>query len=165
MARDLEEALVAFLKADPDVQALVGSGNEARIYPEMAPQGTGPANPDDTAPRKFPRLTYLVVDWPEEHAMSGPTGFCTPRVQIDCWAAGRRAERDVKALVRAVRNCKGGQPQGRKLNGFSGDMHGVKVQWCKLVNRQSIPELPQSGEETPVRRWSLDFVITHDEQD
>lgn len=154
MARDLEEALVVFLKADPDVQALVGTGHDARIYPELAPQDAG-----------YPRLTYTFVDWPSDHTLAGPTGFCTPRVQIDCWAAGSRAYRDVKALVRAVRNCRGGMSQGRKLDGFSGDMHGVKVQWCKLIDRQSVPEVPVSGEEGPVRRVSLDFRIQHDEQD
>lgn len=149
----LEEALLAFLKAEPAVTALVGAGVSARIYAETAPQGAG-----------FPRITYQWIDWPEDHTLQGVTGFGWPRIQIDCWAAGSKARTQALALAKAVRECRGGVAQGPRLNGYSGWMHGVKVQRVKLLNRESIPELPQQGEEGPIRRISLDFEMQHDEQ-
>ena len=149
---ELEDALEAFLKAEPAVTALIGEGVTARIFEDEAvPQGVG-----------YPRITYRWIDWPEDHTLAGVTGYAWPRVQIDCWANGPKCKQQSRALAQAVRNCKGGQPQGRPLNGFSGMMHGVRVQRCKLLNRESIPELPRMGEEGPVRRISLDFEITHD---
>lgn len=149
---ELETALRDFLLAEPAITALIGAGAQARLYAETAPQEAG-----------YPRLTYEWVDWPEDHTLAGVTGYGMPRIQIDCWASGPRARTQCLELARAVRKCKGGQPQGRELNGFSGMMGGVKVQRCKLLNRESIPELPRMGEEGPVRRISLDFEIQHDE--
>jgi hypothetical protein len=144
---DIEEALVTLLKADPAVTALIGVGNDARIYPESAPQNAG-----------WPRLTYLVVDWPSDQTLSGPSGYCTPRIQFDCWASARsvtRAYATAKALVRAVRE---------RLDGYSGQVNGLTIHWCKLIGREAIPEMPVSGDEAPVRRISLDFEVAHNEQ-
>ncbi len=149
---ELENALRAFLLAEPAITDLIGSGVAARIYAETAPQGA-----------TYPRLTYQWVDWPEDHTLSGVTGYAWPRVQIDCWTAGPRARTQCLALAKAVRDCRGGQPQGPRLNGYSGMMGTVHVQRSKLLSRESIPELPRQGEEGPVRRISLDFEMQHTE--
>lgn len=72
---DLRPGLQAHLATDTAIAAIVGSGNDARIYPVKAPQG-----------ETRPHIIYHKISGQGDHHMQGPSGLNRPRMQIDCWA-------------------------------------------------------------------------------
>ena len=144
MATTPQEALVAFLSADTAIAALIGT----RLYPETAPEG-----------EPYPRLTYQLIDWPTLNTLEGPTGYGRPRLQIDCWAKGPTSYADAWALANAVRSSKGGNGSGPALDGFHGLLSGMDIRRIRLVDMADQWDPPVFGEETPVRRVRLDFVM------
>lgn len=78
-----EAALVAALRADPSVAALVG----ARVFAEGGKQGV-----------PLPYITIQSISWAGEPHLDGPSTLDHPTLQIDCWA-----EKGLDALT--VRNA------------------------------------------------------------
>lgn len=150
----IEEALVQFLKSSPNVAELIGGTGHVRIYPEEAPQDA-----------EFPHITYQLIDHPQYYSLSGPSGLCYPRIQIDCWAQGPSGKRQVVKLAEAVRTAKGGNNHNRNLDGFAGYMSQLYVNKCELVDRTYSSEPPIHANDHPYRRASLDFVIHYQERE
>ena len=149
-ATDIENALVAYLKATPEVTALIGAGDSARIYPEAASQD--PALGD--------HLVYQEVSFQKVGSLDGQEAMGASRIQVDCYGlTNARA----KALARAVRKAKGGVAGGRELDGYEGAWDGVKVWACFVEDRRGDPVPPEHGEAGPYRRRILDVIVHHNE--
>ena len=104
----IEEAVVAFLLADPDVSALAGRS----IYPEV---GTD-------VPGDFPRLTYEQIGKVDDSTLTLSTDQPVIHLAIHAWAqgAGQGGGHDAaKALATAVRCARGSNPLGSRLKEFS----------------------------------------------
>jgi hypothetical protein len=82
-----EIQLVAVLRDDPDVSALV----DMRIYPDILPQ-----NP------VYPSITYFEIDPGAQYCLSGPSDLTNPQIQVDCWAVTRSGAKDLAAKVKAA---------------------------------------------------------------
>jgi uncharacterized protein DUF3168 len=146
-AADIEDALVAFLKATPQVTALIGEANNARIYPEASPQ-------DELRDH----LTYQVISDVRKGHLGGQILLSVARIQIDCYS---KANVPAKALQLAVMRAKGGT-NGRELDGFEGQWDGVKVYRCIVEDRRGDPIPPTHGEESPLRRRTMDLLVSYD---
>lgn len=85
----IEEGLVAQLKADSAVAAIVGT----RIHPGAIPQ--------DGA---LPAVVYQLISSPREVDLGGPSTFIRARYQIDCWANSQSTVRSLADSVRAALN-------------------------------------------------------------
>ncbi len=149
----IEEAIVAFVRATPEITDIIGVGNSCRFYPEMAPQDA-----------VYPHGCYTVIDFPQEYHLAGPSQLAHPRIQIDWWGKGPTARKEVSQLAEATRKAKGGSPGGRNLDGFAGSMNGLNVQRCELVDREYTTEPPTNAGEHPYRRARLDFIIWFKEE-
>lgn len=137
--------LVSFLETTPELAKELGAPADFRFYPEQAPQNAA-----------YPHGTYQIIDFPQMNHLDGPSGLAYPRIQIDWWDFSRKKVRD---LVELTRNARGGIPQGRKLDGYAGDSHGLRIQRCSLESRTFSAEPSPHGDDKPYRRGSMDFVI------
>lgn len=100
----IEEALVARLKQSPAVTALIGSGDDARVYPVELPQAEA-----------FPAITYQVISGAPVRTTDGPRDLAFAHLQVDCWATTYAA---VLSLRNAVR---------RAIDGWQGYAYGCNV--------------------------------------
>lgn len=140
----IDYAIRTRLKAVSAVTTLVGSGDEARIFPTKIPEkyAAGP----------WPLLTYQIVSGRPEYHIDGVAGLAEVRVQIDCWSAerpGKDAYDEVRDLAEAVRGA---------LSAYTGTSEGVAIQSCFLENRRTLYE-----DAAQVHRESLDFVVGYAE--
>ncbi len=101
----LKEAMVAFLKADPGVSALVGNS----IYPEV---GTD-------IPTDFPRLTYQQVAKQDDTTLQLSTDQPIVHMAFHAWAKGPTGQDEATALATAVCNAIGPNPTGSRLKEFT----------------------------------------------
>lgn len=70
----MEETFIDMLQATASITTLVGSGDDARIYPLLLPQ----------AP-VFPAITYQVISGPRDYTQDGADRVVTWRVQANCY--------------------------------------------------------------------------------
>jgi hypothetical protein len=104
----LEEAQAEYLKNDVAVAALIDN----RLYPVVIPQDV------DKPAAAFQRISRAG-----EHTHDiGPDGWATVRMQYTCQAATVLAAKNVAAAIREA------------LDGFSGDMEGMTIGGCTVVN-------------------------------
>lgn len=93
----IETAFKAMVEAQAGITALIGSGVDARLYPEILPQ-----NP------VYPAMTYQVISGPRAYHQDGADGTTTFRVQVDMYdtdADGLVALRDaVEAALSGLYN-------------------------------------------------------------
>ncbi|HCS17665.1 MAG TPA: DUF3168 domain-containing protein [Erythrobacter sp.] len=83
----MEEALVARLRADASIAALVATVNSRPAVDWME------------RPESLPAVTLQDVSAGRNYAHSGAVGLDNPMVQIDCWA---ESYGEAKVLARAV---------------------------------------------------------------
>jgi hypothetical protein len=126
---DLETGLVAFLKADGAVAALVGT----RIYRELLPQEVA-----------FPAISYGRVSTERRQQLAGPESFTNVTIQIDCHA---NSSASVIALADAVI---------ARLDGVTGAMGGATIQHGYYEQRS---DLSDADGDLVRRRITLDFVF------
>jgi hypothetical protein len=129
--------------ATPAIAAIVGAGDEARIWPMHLEETDTPA---------WPAITVQVVSGRPEYDLSGPAGVAEVRIQIDCWSAERDsvdAYHEVRTLAEAVRAA---------LSGFRGTVSGAEIQSCFLDNRR-----PLHDPSTLTIRESMDFLVAYTE--
>jgi len=131
----IESALYTRLKAVSAVTTIVGTGNSARIYPDVAP-------PSAT----LSYITYTVVSDSSEQHMTAAAGLASAVIQIDCWAA---SSVNRGALREAVRGA---------LDGARQQTWGtVQVRSVMREQSRSTWEKPEDGSEVGVFRASMDF--------
>lgn len=126
------------LKAVAGVTSLVGTGDAARIYPNVLPQ----------APT-YPAVSFFLVDSVRWHAMGADTGDVESRVQVDAWDEQPTGAIALGAAVRAG------------LSRFNGTVASVVVQDIYIENELGLPEpgVATGG----VFRQMQDFRVVHKE--
>lgn len=132
----VESEIVARLEVDGAVTALVGSGDDARIYPVLLPQ-------DPT----YPAVTYQRVSGARLHNLAGTAGFAMPRLSINCWS---RTYGEAKSLAAAIR---------ASLDGFDGTLATIRAT-IKIVNEIDLPEQEPKPD---VYRILQDYTVNHRE--
>jgi len=149
----IEQALFAFLQADPNVTALVGP----RIFPAEAAQG-----------QPFPRLTYKRVHTDEEYDLQENTNQPLVTLELSCWVKSGQAYSDVHNLANTVRFSRGpayGTPTAPRLCEFRGLMAGLCfVQASHLVDLDDEPLAPADAGEKGIQRVALTFEFALDMQ-
>lgn len=118
----LNEAIKTRLGADSAIAAMVAS----RIYPTTSPEPGG--NP----PALYPAITYWHVTEPHEHALEGPAGLATPRVQIEAWSNGVDEAWELSEAIR------------HSLDGFRGPIGDVTIVGALLETRRGATYQPAS---------------------
>ena len=128
--------LFGLLTTDPGVVALVGS----RVYPLAAPQGAA-----------FPRITHQLITTTRDWDLLGPSGLRRALMQIDVWALSEGAAEELAERLRVL------------LDGFGGELGGVRVQLIQLVDEGALAEFRQDGSERPIYRVRFSARITAEE--
>jgi hypothetical protein len=134
------DALYDEMRDDAGLNAIVGSGVDARVYPGIPP-------PDATAPFvSFRRINYERIN-----EMTGPTTLAKPRFQIDCWGSNNEEMVSVSEAVRAL------------FDGFRGTMGDdlIAVRRMNLVGQDDDPEDPADAGGVDINRNRMDFEIWH----
>lgn len=111
----MEEALCEYLLTKSAVTDLLGSGDNARLWPiDSMPQNYDAAASGTAA-------TYEIISSDDIHTLSDRSGLVQSRVQIATYAATRKA---ANSAARAIKNC-----GVVALKGTSGgvDFRGVSV--------------------------------------
>ena len=138
MADTIYNALFDEMRDDAGVNAIVGSGANARVFPGIPP-------PDATAPFiSFRRISYM-----REETLAGPTTLAKPIFQIDCWGSDNETMVDLSEAVRAL------------FDGFRGNMGdgNIVVRRMYLTGQNDDPEDPSDGGGLDVNRNRMDFDI------
>lgn len=139
----MEEALCAYLLTKTVVTSLVGTGNAARLWPLVLPQGYTVAS--------GPAATYSIIDSDEDHTLADRTGLVQSRVQF---AAFGNTLRDAIAVARAIKNC-----GITTLKGLSG---GVDFREVSIVRGiQTFDESPTDGSGEHRYIADFDFQISY----
>lgn len=119
----MEEALCSYIMGKPAVTALIGSGDNGRLYPVVLPQSYSTTD--------GPGVTYEILS-SEETMLLAPdrSGFVESRVQIACYAATHSS---AVTTARAIKNC-----GIATLKGSSGgvDFRGVIVSGIRCYAEQ-----------------------------
>jgi hypothetical protein len=113
---NLKEALIAHLRADPDVGRLTGGRVYLKTIPQAKPTKT-------TAPKvQAPSVAIHRLSSGQEYSHDGPS-IAHPIFQVDCWA---KTQSEAEALVLAVSRALGAtrDAEGVALDVFPGTMGG-----------------------------------------
>ena len=103
----LEQGLVAELKADADVAALVGD----RVYHEQLPESV-----------TYPCIMYTRVSTAQDRQVTGISNMTQVQVQLDLMSLTTAEVKDLAVKVRAL------------LNGLTGSMGSQAIHNCLLDN-------------------------------
>lgn len=134
----LGAAIVTRLEAVSGVTDLVGTGDDARIYPVKLPQNV-----------TLEAISYRIITDVQEHAMGSDVGVSHARLSVDCW--GNDYDEAV-ALALATHAA---------LSRFSGTSNGVAIQDIRSLNgREGLQVFEDEVEEFRVIQ---DFMIDYDE--
>ena len=112
MAQEIDESIYDILSANDAVTDLVGSGDDARIYPDRFPQ-------------KFtaPAICYDVGNEVQENDLSGIGGLVYTDVTIICRAETQVGARTLARAVRLGGTGSGAQP----LAGYKGTVGDLDI--------------------------------------
>jgi hypothetical protein len=83
--KDIRPALREFLLGDAAITTVVGT----RVFPIKIPQGVTAAS-----------IVYTRISGDGDYTMQGPSGFVSPRIQIDAWAGSADAAANLANLVK-----------------------------------------------------------------
>jgi hypothetical protein len=149
MALKVEEGVVARLKADTAVSAIVGT----RIRPLEAPQGDS-----------YPLIVFRKVSDVPDYAMGGQSGLSEARIQIHCWAqdapggGSAGAYGQAKALAEAVR---------LRLSGWRGTVtvgaDSIVIDHIGLENQEDLFD-PETGSGIAIKGVGCDYVVAYRQQ-
>ena len=127
----IESSLIAHLRADAGLIALVGSRVRLKY-----------AEPSDTS-----RVIVHRISGDHYHHMAAATGIVRGRFQLNC-----DADTPIKsiAISEAIR---------QSLDGFRGTMGDVFVQMCHLESESDDETAPIPGASTGIYSQRLDYLI------
>lgn len=131
----MEEALIAYLKANAGVAAVVGT----RVTAGERKQGGD-----------LPAIVFHLIGSDPHYADQGTTGLVDSLIQFDCWG---ETYADAKRAARAVKAA---------LQDFEGTTGGVEFQAVFLENEQDFPPSGNNQSEY-LHRTKLDFNPWHNE--
>ncbi len=132
----LEEGLVAHLRADAGIQALVANGTSPetyRIFSEILPQEV-----------VYPALSYQRISSPHTLMMEERDTWTHARIQIDCHATTASVASGLAVAVNTA------------LNNVTGNLGGVTIQGAYNEQRS---DLSTFEGDLVRRRITLDFVF------
>lgn len=140
--------IIAWMKQELGVTAIIGTSNNARIYPMQAPQNAA-----------FPRVTYQIIAGDPGQSLTGPISLEWCTVQIDCWGGrGPGAYKQAYDLAEAI--C--GTESNRKLDGYYGATIGsIEVRDCHKTSWSDTVIFPTDGSDDAILGVSLDFDICY----
>lgn len=104
---DIEEAVVAYLKAYTGLTALTST----RIFPDERPQDSS-----------LPAITYMLVSDVKQHILTGKLAQEQPVYQFSIYAATRASAKAVAAQLKAA------------LSDYHGTLSGVVIEKIQLNN-------------------------------
>jgi hypothetical protein len=137
-APDVRRALVAFLRADPELAGLIGGRvmpTGGSFFKNIDPAGGLPA-----------QVAYHVVSDVEESHLDGLDGAPEVRVQLDCWAG------DLGGAVAVARRLR------RLLGEFDGDLGGLEAE-ARFATEADRHEVDPDG--SGYYRISQDYFVTY----
>ena len=132
----LEEGIVAHLRADSGIQALVGNDDSPetyRIYNTLLPMEA-----------TMPALSFQHISSPHDNTLDALDTFTSARVQFDCHADTSSA---ASGLATALNTA---------LNNVTGSLGGVTIQHAYNEQRSDLSAF--DGDRVR-RRIQLDFVF------
>lgn len=133
------ELVRSILLQDPAIAAIVGAGDDGRIYPVQLPD----------APT-YPAIVITKITGLGDSDTDGDTGLEDSRVQVDSYGEGYAAVVELKTLVRA------------RLSGFQGGPasgDACAIQGVFVINDSDLP-VPETERAGPrLRRRMLEFRI------
>lgn len=126
---DLEQAIAAYLIADPVVSSIAGD----RVYPIVPPQSS-----------TLPDLFFNTISGTTQYDLHGYIGISTARVRFT-------------ARSTRISDCASLRHALRQLSGFRGMFGAVRIEWIEFedVKDDYDPPLPGSDEGTYKRQWDL----------
>jgi hypothetical protein len=136
-ALDIRRALVAFLRADPELAGLIAGRvmpTGGSFFKNIDPAGGLPA-----------QVAYHVVSDVEESHLDGLDGAPEIRVQLDCWAG------DLGGAVAVARRLR------RLLGEFDGDLGGLEAE-ARFATEADRHEVDPNG--SGYYRISQDYFVT-----
>lgn len=140
----MEEAICEYLLSLPGVVAMIGSGANARLYPDVLPQGY-------IAAADGPAATYELIDSIEQHTLSDRCGLVQSRMQLTAFAATRKGANE---LARAMKN--GG------ITTIKGVTHGVDIRGVEIVDGiNHYEERPTDGSQEHRYLAEFDLMISY----
>lgn len=137
----IEEGLYGFLKVQPEIAAIIGEGEFARIFPGKMPQDTN-----------LPAIVYTKISGVREISHgdggqnSGNSHLAHPRFQFTCWGKEYLTAKQLAQKLLKV------------LHAFNGVMVDVPVQSVIVEN-----ELDDLDDETNLFSTIIDATIWHQE--
>lgn len=102
----MDEAVYAILGADSDVTALLGSGDNLRVYPDRAPDDVGAVD----------YVVYQTIYAERDQSHESSDSMTRQRMQLDCISHTSAAA--AKVLAKRVAEA---------LHGYAGTVAGVRV--------------------------------------
>jgi len=85
----LQSGIFIYLKSRGSITSYVGTGDNARIHPLVAPQGT-----------TSPYIVYNQISNPHMHQLSGSSGFAKARIQLNAWSDEYDEAQDIAEVIR-----------------------------------------------------------------
>ena len=136
--------LVTRLKDIDDVTALVGSGDDARIYPAVVTQG-----------ESLPYITHQLISCVPVNVAGGATSTQSTRIQVDCWAASYDGARTLAAAVQ-------GDQAELAPSGVSGWVDRQQSVWHMENKRDGASEVPAGRGKPQAYHVIMDFLVWHE---
>lgn len=134
----LEDAFYTLLMGDTDIINIIGSGENARLYPIFLPQNI-----------TFPALHFSRVNTDRIYSMSGPSCLASALFQIESYS--NKTAEEVKNLSEVVRKV---------LEGFRGVVGNMNI---LAIFLESDTSLNSFTEQTNIFRYTQDFEIHYTE--
>jgi len=136
----IETALFTFLKLQPAITAILGSGDSIRAYAGVAPQ-----NIEDSY------LVYNKISSSDSLHLTGHTGLAKATFQFDCWSKIKEDTLDIAAALRV-------------LNGYQGGTWGTLIaESAARINERSSIDYAIDGSERGFFREICEYYIIYRE--
>lgn len=142
----VEAAIRNFLLTKSAVTALVGSGDSARIRPNVVEQ--------TWRPTQGPFVTYEQISSDEEHTLADRTGFVQTRFQFTTYAS---TPLSANATARTIKNC--------GLAAMKGTYSTVKIRGVTIESGlRTDVEKPNDGTANFVHIAQFDIMVSYLEE-
>lgn len=139
----MEEAMCAYLLTKSSVTDIIGTGDAARLWPMVLPQGYSVS--------QGPAATYEILPSEETHTISDRSGLVNSRVQITAFAATYAS---ANALARAIKNC--------GIVALKGVFSGVNFRGISIIRGlANFEEIPTDGSQEHRYLTDFDFSISY----
>ena len=119
VATTIEATITDLLKGSAGLSGLIGSGDNARVYPVQVPQG-----------QKSPCIVFRLMDSERPRAFGRDTGICRSRYEFTCWSTTK----SIGTAQEAQDVAEGLRQAMQRYRDVAGT-YGVEVQDCFLYSQ------------------------------